>query len=66
MLKQTKYPIKSNRYKITNKIKVLYLIDFIGYFILFRRLAGKVKPHPHLPLELRELCLWGLRLRGNT
>ena len=28
-----KNPIKSNRYKITNKIKSLYLIDFIGYFI---------------------------------
>ncbi len=25
--------IKSNRYKITNKIKALYLIDSIGYFI---------------------------------
>ena len=28
-----KNPIKSNRYKITNKINTLYVIDFIGYFI---------------------------------
>ena len=28
-----KYPIKSYRYKITNKINVIYIIDFIVFFI---------------------------------
>ena len=30
----TKNVIKSNGYKITNKINKMYIIDFIGYFIL--------------------------------
>ena len=28
-----KISIKSNRYKITNKFNVIYLVEFIGYFI---------------------------------
>ena len=34
----------------------MYLIDFIGYFILFYRLKHKAKTHPDLPLELRAMC----------
>jgi hypothetical protein len=33
------YPIKSNGYKITNKINMLYIIDFIGY--LYSRFGGQ-------------------------
>ena len=47
-----KNTIKSNRYKIINKINHIQVIDFIVYFILFGRLKRKAKPHPSLPLEL--------------
>ncbi len=40
MLCWDKNSIKSNRYKITNKIIMIYIIDFIGYFILIRRKSG--------------------------
>ena len=33
-INKQKIIIKSNRYKITNKINEIYVIDFIGYFIL--------------------------------
>ena len=42
--------IKSDRYKITNKINILYVIDFIGYFI-----GVKGSPWQLFP-EMLRLC----------
>ena len=39
-----KNTIKSNRYKIINKINILYLVDFIDYFILIGRQLGPIPP----------------------
>ena len=46
-----KTSIKSNRYKISNKINTLYAIDFIGYFI---RICGmkRIKRLPQEPFEV--------------